>query len=75
MSKMVNKLEEEKNRKNLIFIIIIIICRQKRKEIIFPQFCHLRRLVFDQSSPVHSVSESRVGTVSVNLFIYQARGV
>ena len=29
------------------------------------KFCHLRRLVFDQSSPVHPVLESRGGTVSV----------
>ena len=29
------------------------------------QFCQLRRLVFDQSYPVHPVSESRGGTPSV----------
>ena len=27
--------------------------------------CNLRRLVFDQSSPVHPVSESRGGTLNV----------
>ena len=32
---------------------------------IFFQFCHLRRLVFDQSSPVHPISESRGGSTSV----------
>ena len=28
-------------------------------------FCHFRRLVFDERSPVHPVSESRGGAVSV----------
>ena len=32
---------------------------------LFPKFCQLRRLVFDQSSPVQPVSESRGGTLSV----------
>ena len=30
-----------------------------------PLICQLRRLVFDQSSPVHPVSESRGGSMSV----------
>ena len=29
------------------------------------RFCHLRRLVFNQSSPVHPVSESRGGNLNV----------
>ncbi len=29
------------------------------------QFCHLRQFVFDQSSPAHFFSESRVGGLSV----------
>ena len=32
---------------------------------LFSYFCHLRRLVFDQSSQVHPVSESRGGNLSV----------
>ena len=32
---------------------------------LFFYFCHLRKGVFDQSSPVHPVSESRGGTLSV----------
>ena len=32
---------------------------------LFPQFCQLRRSVFDQSSPVQPVSESRGGPLSV----------
>ena len=32
---------------------------------LFSWFCYLRRFVFDQSSPVHPVSESRGGTLSV----------
>ena len=33
----------------------------KKNQMLFSQFCHLRRLVFDQSSPVPPVSESRGG--------------
>ena len=36
-----------------------------KKKLCFPKFCQLRRLVFDQSSPVHPVSELRGGTLSV----------
>ena len=32
---------------------------------LFSLFCQFRRLVFDQSSPVHPVSESTRGTMSV----------
>ena len=32
---------------------------------LFSEFCQLRRLVFDQSSPVQPVSESRGGPLSV----------
>ena len=35
------------------------------KKLWIPLFCHLRILVFSQSSPVHPVSESRGGTFSV----------
>ena len=35
------------------------------KEMLFPYFCQLRRLVFDQSSPVQPISESRGGSLSV----------
>ena len=35
------------------------------KKLLSSLFCLLRKLVFDQSSPVHLVSESRGGTVSV----------
>ena len=37
----------------------------------FSSFCHLRRLVFYQSSPVHPVLESRRGTLnqSINQYI------
>ena len=33
---------------------------------LFFQFCQLRRLVFDQSTPVQPISESRGGTLSVS---------
>ena len=33
----------------------------EEKKTLFSYFCHLRRLVFDQSSPVHPVSELRGG--------------
>ena len=36
-----------------------------KKNPLFSKFCHLRRLVFDQSSPVHPVFESRGGSVRV----------
>ena len=35
------------------------------KKMLFPEFCHLKRLVFNQSSPVHLISESRGGTLTV----------
>ena len=35
---------------------------------LFSQFCELRRFVFDQSSPVHPVSEFRGGPLSVTKY-------
>ena len=48
-----------------IYIFIFFSRRKKKKKMLFPYFCQLRRLVFDQSSPLHPVSESRGGTLSV----------
>ena len=39
--------------------------KKKKKKMLFAQFCQLRRLVFDQSSPVQPISESRGGSLSV----------
>ena len=38
---------------------------KKKKKMLFSWFWQLRRLVFNQSSPVHPVSESRGGPLSV----------
>ena len=40
-----------------------LVCGKKERK--KSQLCHLRRLFFDQSSPVHPVSESRGGSLSV----------
>ena len=41
-------------------------CWQKKKQqMLSSKFCHLRRLVFDQSPPVHPVSGSKGETLSV----------
>ena len=37
----------------------------KKKKLLFSQFCQLVRLVFDQSSPLHPVSDFRGGSLSV----------
>ena len=42
--------------------IVVVFWRNK---MLFPLFCKLRRLVFDQSSTVQPISESRGGTLSV----------
>ena len=49
--------------KNLKCMKIFLFRREKK--MLLSQFCHLRRLVFNQSSPVHPVSESRGGGLSV----------
>ena len=39
--------------------------KKEEEKMLYSCFCYLRRLVFNQSSPVHSVSESRGGTARV----------
>ena len=39
--------------------------KEEKKQMMSSYLCYLRRLVFDQSFPVHSVSESTGDTLSV----------
>ena len=51
---------KKKISKNLKMLKIFFFAEEKK--MLSSYFCHLRRLVFDQSSPVHPVSESRGGS-------------
>ena len=51
-----SRLKKNENFKNIYIA--------KKNAVLF-KFCKLRKLVFDQSSPVHPVNESRGGTLSV----------
>ena len=51
--------------KESIFFFKYMFFGKKFNKMLSSQFCHLRRLVFYQSSPVHPVSEFRAGTLSV----------
>ena len=70
--KKLKKSEEERIQKSekIIFLLKNLkknfcLPKKTRKKIILHLFCQLRRLVFDQSSPVHPVLESRGVTTSV----------
>ena len=58
-----------KNLKTLIFFILFIFLNffffaEKKKKMLSSQFSNIRRMGFDQSSPVQPVSESRGGSLS-----------
>ena len=54
-------------KKSLYFILFlnIFFAKKRKKKLIFSLFCQMSRLVLDQSSPIHPISESRGGPLSV----------
>ena len=55
----IKRMQKPEEEKNIPENFIIYFCPPKK--FAFSYFCHLGRLVFNQSAPVHTVSESSAG--------------
>ena len=72
-SKIPKNITEFQQKKIMFFFFLNLkigkyFCFDQKNQIkmLFSYFFHLRRLIFDQSSPVHLVSESRGGVVELD---------